>query len=914
MLLSRLANRDYTTSQLKNELEYTLIKCPSAPKASIAVSIAMGHFSDPDDCQGLSHLMEHMVFAGSKNYPDGNYLNQLLNTHGGFVNAWTSAETCNFHFDCPAAQFLESLDVLLDMLTQPELKLAGIDREVDAIDAEFSLRKQDDVRRLYDVHKQTCNQDHPFSRFSVGNKDIFQQYSAQELQKKLIAHHLKYFSASNIKICILLPDTDKQESLISLIEQKLLALKTQKEAISKLPLPKLYLPHQKVCLIEVKPYKFAQNLILTFCLPSIVSWSRSKPLLLLCHLIEDASENSLQHYLKQEGLILEITASGGIEGSNFQDVNINLRLTDKGLHHTQKLIQITMHWFALLRKNGIEKWRFDEKAQQLELQVKHAQLPSGIDEVVMLSTRMHKYSLQQALEYDVVMDTYDTDVFERFLGYFISDNLRVFCINPAAKCDQKTTQYEVPFSVHTLAISQTQSSQFELVLPAQNPYMSDNFDLVDKELDSTEIVTIQSAEFLLKFTQNQEFKTPKGDCYLSIENPNMIGSAVNSAIKKLWIACLTEQLNEAYSGAEMAGLNFRLYGHQGGMTLHTSGFSHSQLMLCEEILKFIQNVNIKPAIFIAVKEKMATSLKNTLLNKPINQLFSDLNIVLKQNTFSEESMLRQVQRLELPELQNKVSSYFDKTHIEGLAVGNWNRNQIYAFHRSVIRCFKNMDTLQKSSRNIAHIAYQRIGVQHKQSHDEHAAVVYFQSPDNSNLNKGLYVAIEKLLSPIIFDELRNKRNLAYLVGCGYFPVNKRPGLAIYIQSPSQHSDILYQAICDVLNDFISNIDDFEPIFDNFKQSLIKQFHIIDGNTNQLAQRLWMDFDELADSTQRNEMSEVINDLTFECFKVGCKSLLQDSKIGKAIFVTRPLVDIQKSFAGFDFIDDTSQFISNLKYQ
>ena len=82
MLLSRLANRDYTTSQLKNELEYTLIKCPSAPKASIAVSIAMGHFSDPDDCQGLSHLMEHMVFAGSKNYPDGNYLNQLLKGKG----------------------------------------------------------------------------------------------------------------------------------------------------------------------------------------------------------------------------------------------------------------------------------------------------------------------------------------------------------------------------------------------------------------------------------------------------------------------------------------------------------------------------------------------------------------------------------------------------------------------------------------------------------------------------------------------------------------------------------------------------------------------------------------------------------------------------------------------------------------
>mmetsp|Transcript_70458 Transcript_70458/g.223224 ORF Transcript_70458/g.223224 Transcript_70458/m.223224 type:complete len:125 (-) Transcript_70458:5-379(-) len=115
----------------------------------------MGHFSDPEDCQGLSHLMEHMLFAGSKRYPDGNYLNTLLNSHGGFVNAWTAAETCNVHFSCPANLFEESLDVLIDMLTHPMLSIDGIEQEVEAIDAEFSMRKQDDVRRLYDVHKQT---------------------------------------------------------------------------------------------------------------------------------------------------------------------------------------------------------------------------------------------------------------------------------------------------------------------------------------------------------------------------------------------------------------------------------------------------------------------------------------------------------------------------------------------------------------------------------------------------------------------------------------------------------------------------------------------------------------------------------------------------------------------------------------
>lgn len=918
MLLSRLADREYVTRSLKNGLEYVLIKCPSAQKASISISIEMGSFSDPADCHGLSHLMEHMLFAGSKHYPDGNHLNQRLNTYGGFVNAWTSSETCNFHFDCPLAQFLTSLDVLIDMLTQPNLSTTGIIQEVDAIDAEFSLRKLDDVRRLYDVHKQTCNPLHPFSHFSVGNKDIFKRFSARELKAMLIAHHNHHFCANNIKACILLPvllpNKAEQESLTAKIEKELLKFKAQKKIIQKPALPELYMAQQRACLIEVKPYKFAQNLILTFCLPNIITWSRSKPLLLLCHLIEDVSENSLQQYLKRQGLILELTASGGIEGSNFQDININLRLTDKGLKNTQMLIDLTMHWLVFLRGNGIEKWRFIEKSAQLNLQVKYAQQPSGIDEAILLSTRMHKFNFQQALDYDTIMDDYDPQVFDHFLSYFVIDNLRVFCINPAAKCDQKTKQYEVPFSVRALTVSSLKDLPISIELPSKNPYMSDNTHLVDKELGLTEIATIHKTQFLLKFAQNHEFKTPKGECYLSIENPNMIGSAVNIAIKKLWIACITEQLNEAYSGAEMAGINFRLYGHQGGMTLHTSGFSEYQLMLCKEIIQYIQTIAIKPAIFHAVKEKMTSSLKNSLLNKPINQLFSDLNIVLKQNTFSEESILLQIKSLELSALQNKVATYFDKTFVEGLAIGNWSRAQIDSFHESIRRLFKNIDSKLKSSRNIAHISHQRIVVQHKQTHKEHAIVAYFQSPDNDNRSKVLYIAIEKLLSPIVFDELRNKRKLAYLVGCGYYPINKRPGLAIYIQSPSRASDVLYKAICDVLRKLIDNIEDFEPIFDDFKQSLMKQFHTVDANTNQLAQRLWMDFDELSDSTQKNEMFEVINRLAFQDFKATCQALMQDSKVGKAVFITQPSINIQEGFAGYELIDDTSQFMSKIKYQ
>jgi secreted Zn-dependent insulinase-like peptidase len=874
----------------------------------------MGHFSDPDDCQGLSHLMEHMLFAGSQNYPDGNFLNQLLNTHGGFVNAWTSAESCNFHFDCPLSQFSQALDVLVDMLAQPTLTIEGISQEVDAIEAEFSMRKQDDVRRLYDVHKQTCNTKHPFSRFSVGNKQIFTQFTKEELQQKLRKHYQHYFAAPKMKACFVIPTTMADDELITFIESKLVTFKNSNVTNITKTYPELYLPSQKGCLIEVKPYKFAQNLMLTFCLPNISQYYRSKPILLLTHLIEDASENTLQHYLKRMGFILDLTASGGIEGENFQDININLRLTEYGLKHTDKIMQVIMQWFDFLRETGIEEWRFEEKAQQLALQVAHATLPSGIDEAVLLASKLHKLTLRLALEFDVAMDKFDETVFKRFLSYFTIQNLRVFCINPLAFCDQKTTQYEVPFSVRNFNFDIQENKPLSLQLPPKNPYMSDNVGLVKKEMPATEIKTIKSSDFLLKFSQNQQFKTPKGDCYLSLENPNMIGSARNVAIKRLWIACLNEQLSETYSGAEMAGIHFRLYGHQGGMTLHTSGFSHRQLVLCQEILSFIQKLNIKPATFVAVKEKLTSTLKNGLLNKPINQLFADINILMQENTFSQESILAEVEKLILSELHQQAITYFQKIHIEGLAFGNWTFVQINSFHTKVVECFKDMDKVLKSSRNIAQIADKKLCIQHSQTHQEHAVVIYFQSPSNSNTNRALYTAIEKLLSPIFFDELRNKRNLGYLVGCGYFPVNKHPGLALYIQSPSHSSNDLYAAMTEVIEGFVQNITEFEPIFDNFKESLKKQFKTSDANTNQLAQRLWMNFDDLNESTESNQMADVINALTFDLFRKGCEQLTVANCNGTAVFITEAKTEHKKSFVGFEFIDDPTAFKQFVTYQ
>jgi nardilysin len=58
-------------------------------KAAAALSVGVGHFTDPWNLQGLSHYLEHMLFMGSEKYPDENDYDAFLTAHGGASNACT---------------------------------------------------------------------------------------------------------------------------------------------------------------------------------------------------------------------------------------------------------------------------------------------------------------------------------------------------------------------------------------------------------------------------------------------------------------------------------------------------------------------------------------------------------------------------------------------------------------------------------------------------------------------------------------------------------------------------------------------------------------------------------------------------------------------------------------------------------
>jgi insulysin len=61
-----LDDRSYRVVRLPNQLEVLLVHDANTDKASAAMDVNVGSFSDPKDLEGLSHTVEHMLFMGTK--------------------------------------------------------------------------------------------------------------------------------------------------------------------------------------------------------------------------------------------------------------------------------------------------------------------------------------------------------------------------------------------------------------------------------------------------------------------------------------------------------------------------------------------------------------------------------------------------------------------------------------------------------------------------------------------------------------------------------------------------------------------------------------------------------------------------------------------------------------------------------
>ena len=87
---SPMDDNEYRHLTLENGLKVMLISNATADRAAASLDVNIGSLQDPVSRPGLAHFLEHMLFLGTKTYPEAGEYQKFIGQHGGSHNAFTA--------------------------------------------------------------------------------------------------------------------------------------------------------------------------------------------------------------------------------------------------------------------------------------------------------------------------------------------------------------------------------------------------------------------------------------------------------------------------------------------------------------------------------------------------------------------------------------------------------------------------------------------------------------------------------------------------------------------------------------------------------------------------------------------------------------------------------------------------------
>lgn len=152
---------------LKSGMRVRIDPRPDTDVAAVYVWIGVGSADEPPGMEGAAHMVEHMVFKGTRSCGVGEVATAIEGM-GGELNAWTSFDETVFHATVPAAHAAGALDVLAEMLVSPRFDATELARERKVILEEVRGCQDDPDLVLTEACYARAWGAHPYGRPIIG--------------------------------------------------------------------------------------------------------------------------------------------------------------------------------------------------------------------------------------------------------------------------------------------------------------------------------------------------------------------------------------------------------------------------------------------------------------------------------------------------------------------------------------------------------------------------------------------------------------------------------------------------------------------------------------------------------------------------------------------------------------------------
>nr|XP_033337586.1 nardilysin-like isoform X2 [Megalopta genalis] len=831
--------------------------------AACGLSVGVGSFSDPPEIPGLAHFLEHMVFMGSKKYPQENDFDAFIEKRGGSDNASTDCELTTFYFAIQEKHLLSALDRFAQFFIEPLMKKDAINRERETVESEFQMALPSDVCRTEQMFCSFAKPGHPATKFMWGNLiTLRDNVDDEKLYEELHKFRGRHYSAHRMKLVVqaklsldVLEDYVKQ--CFSNIPNNGLPSNdfTAFKGVNSFDTPSFRR------IYKIKPVKDVCKVELTWVMPPLHDMYKSKPHEYVSQVIGHKGKGSLMSYLKKKmwclNICSEVEESGFEHSSMYLLFGLSLKLTEQGCEHLQEVLNAVFSYINMVRREGPQKRMYDEMHKIREMSFRYEDEEPPAVNVVDLCENMHYYPPRDYITGNNLYFEYKPEAIQACMNYLTPDDVNIIIFDKKFNDEEfekiepwfktKYTDTEIPEEWIECWRTIDPFPEFHLALP--NIFLIDDFSLVPLPAEvpkyPTKIYTDQVSE--IWYRPDPRFRLP--ECYMNFYIISPVGtySPKSAAMMDLFVSILGQLMTEQLYPAIGVNLNYEIYTRDKGIVLKVSGFNQKVPLVLFTIARYIAEYStlITEELFNVMKKEVIKGYYNKFLRP--NELVDDVRLsILLLVHWSMNTRHMAISDVEFQEFKHFAEHLTDHIYIQSLVQGNMSKDEVVKNVNNFVGILKCGPLLPNTMPQIR-VTQIPVGshyciVRNFNKTDVNSVVTnYYQSGVTSTQLSVIIELLITIMEEPLFHRLRTEEQLGYGIFCldtDTFGILSY-SITVCSQADKYSTEYVDGRIEAFLKAFKKILDTMTPNeFDTVKEAFTKQKQCADISLEEEVNRNW----------------------------------------------------------------------------
>lgn len=194
----------------KNGIRIVLVPKEDSEVVTIACGFGVGSRHEKESEQGISHLLEHLIYDGAKRRKTAKEVSEYIDSLGAEHNAFTSKEYTGYYVKLNSKDLEHGLDFWSDNIVNANLSENDIKKEKKVIFEEIDMHEDIPLNKVMDTIDLAAYSGHSLAKEISGKKDIIKKID----RKKILDFKNRYYSKDNF-VVVVAGKIDKPESWIS---------------------------------------------------------------------------------------------------------------------------------------------------------------------------------------------------------------------------------------------------------------------------------------------------------------------------------------------------------------------------------------------------------------------------------------------------------------------------------------------------------------------------------------------------------------------------------------------------------------------------------------------------------------------------------------------------------------------------